>query len=223
MGDDLAAEGAVLGGDVALDLGEARDPARVAVRQEQRGQAADRVADDVEPVDLPGLEDLLGDGDQKGDGDGAEVRAGATSVPARPRAARTAGRRWVSSWTGRAPRPSRTVPWRRSPSSATCCGRCSTRSTTPTGRNGRGRSRRYRVAACPGALGRAPPRPGSAGGPAGAVAQGPSVELHVGQLDPPGTPGHPEVHDGVERRRPAPWSGSGTVPRPSTATAAPSG
>jgi len=45
MGEDLPAQEAVLGGEVAFDVGEAQDTAWFGVRQQQRGQAAHRVAD----------------------------------------------------------------------------------------------------------------------------------------------------------------------------------
>lgn len=76
VADDLTAEEAVLGCDVALDVDEAGDSVGVAVCQQECREPAHRVTDEVEPVDLVGLEDLLCDGDQERDGDGAEVGAG---------------------------------------------------------------------------------------------------------------------------------------------------
>jgi hypothetical protein len=72
-GHDLTAEEAVLGREVALDVGEARDPAGVAVREEECGQPAHRVPDDMAPVDLFCGKDLFDDGDQERDGDRAGI------------------------------------------------------------------------------------------------------------------------------------------------------
>src|SRR5215472_1582271 len=60
MGEDLPAQEAVFGGDVALDVGEAQDPAWILVGQQQRGQAAHGMPDQVETPDSGSLQHSLG-------------------------------------------------------------------------------------------------------------------------------------------------------------------
>ena len=76
VADDLPAQEAVLWGDVAFDVDEAGDLLGVLVGQQQAGQSAHGVPDEV----VPGVADVgdhrFGDLDQKRHGDGLEVRAG---------------------------------------------------------------------------------------------------------------------------------------------------
>src|SRR3974377_1807441 len=51
MGEDLPAQEAIFRGEVAFDVSKAQDAERFLVRQQQRGQAAHRVSDQVETPD----------------------------------------------------------------------------------------------------------------------------------------------------------------------------
>jgi hypothetical protein len=73
--EDLPAQEAVLGGDVALDVDEAQDAARVPVCQQQRGQATHGAPDQVEPLDPGQSQDRLGCVDEERDGDLRQVVA----------------------------------------------------------------------------------------------------------------------------------------------------
>ena len=72
---DLAAQEAVLGCEVALDVDEAQDAAGVPVREQQSRQPAHGVADEVEPLDPGTAYDVLGGAHQERDRHGREVRA----------------------------------------------------------------------------------------------------------------------------------------------------
>lgn len=73
MVDDLAAEEAVLGSDVALDVDEVRDPIGVAVGEEKCGQASHGVTDEVEAIDTVCLQDQFRGPNQKRDRQGVVV------------------------------------------------------------------------------------------------------------------------------------------------------
>ena len=63
--DDLAGQEAVLGCEVALDVGEAPDPGGVGVGQQQPGQSANGVPHEVQAPDLFGVQDTTGGSDEE--------------------------------------------------------------------------------------------------------------------------------------------------------------
>lgn len=95
MGEDLPTQEAVLGGEVAFDVGEAQHAAGFGVGQQQRGQAAHRVACQVETADAGVVEHSPGGRDQERDRDAGQVCApgltAAGGVVGQERAARERG------------------------------------------------------------------------------------------------------------------------------------
>ena len=69
MREDLPAQEAVFGGEVAFDVGEAQDTVWFLVRQHQRGQAAHRMPDQVETPDVCVVQESLRVLDQERDRD----------------------------------------------------------------------------------------------------------------------------------------------------------
>jgi hypothetical protein len=72
-GEDLPAQEAVFGGEVAFDIGEAQDTVWFLVRQQQRGQAAHRMPDQMETPDACVVQESLRRFDQERDRDARQI------------------------------------------------------------------------------------------------------------------------------------------------------
>lgn len=75
MREDLPAQEAVFGGEVAFDVGKAQHPVRFLVRQQQRGQAAHRVSDQVKTPDARVIQHGQCRLDQERDRDAPQILA----------------------------------------------------------------------------------------------------------------------------------------------------
>lgn len=88
---DLPAEETVLRRDIAFDVDEAQDPARVRMGQHQRRQPAHRVADEVEAADAVGLQHRFSSRHEEGNGELRQITtvrlAAARRIPGQERTA----------------------------------------------------------------------------------------------------------------------------------------